>query len=119
MKYKSELLFTVLFVLFFGFVIGTSDVGDKFSLAIFTLLFLYIPALCVILIAKRFMKKSKNELVENFNNQPMLMRILIVLFLVSAIFELIVFHTMANSYILLLVIFIVSLWYWLHEKENE
>ena len=117
MKYKAELVFTLFFAIFFGFFTAYYD-GDKVSLVILAIFFLYIPALCIIEVFKRLMKKSKGELIENFNRNPLIVRILIFLFVISSIFELIMFRMISMSYIILLVLFFVSIWYWLHKEEE-
>ena len=116
MKYKAELLFTLVFAIFFGFFTAYYD-GDKISLVILAIFVLYIPALCVIWVFKRLMKKSKTEMIENFNRNPLIVRILIFLFVISSIFELVMFRMISMSYAILLVLFIVIIWYWLHEEE--
>lgn len=114
MKGKEEVIFTILFVLFYSYYVFHHDVLIRNPNALFVCVLLYIIALSLIVITNI---SSKNSLIKKLNKIPSLYKLFGILAIVSYIFESFFSELFMISEISMFMLLCSAWWYWLHEEE--
>ena len=104
MKYENELLFTCAFIIFLASLLIFYNIGDKSSVILSLIGFLYILLLCVLIIIKYIWKEKENNLLDQFNQHHAVIRLLIMLVLISVIYDI-----FSRTPFLIIIVFVILL----------
>ena len=113
MKYKAEILFTAIFILFIFSMFLVNP--DNYSFYILFILFIYCPGIILIEVLKS--EKFQNvNLVKSFKSRHIIIQGLMVLMVFSLIYDII---TRSNIfYIIFLIFWIAIIIEWFLKKEK-
>ena len=116
MKYKAELIFTIVFALFMLIMNMTNPREFTIHIIILLVFFMYIPAICIINILKYAAKTPKSKLSESFKNHHIIIQILCILMIITAIYDII---TQSNVFYIIFSIFWIAIMIeWFFKKEK-
>ena len=116
MKYKVELIFTIVFILFMLVMNMTYPKEFTIHIIILLIFFMYIPAICIINILKYDAKTPKSKLAKSFKNHHIIIQILCIILITTAIYDIIT--TRNVFYIIFLIFWIAIIIEWLLKKEK-
>lgn len=118
MNNKDIILIVILFIIFGVLIFTTPSMDGRISLDIWILFIaaIFIAVIIRIIISHR--KKSKNELIEKFKNQHIVVQILIIAFIVLFIYQLVTVQQLRiTSYIFGLLVIALFLQWFLKKEE--
>lgn len=113
MKYKAEILFTAIFILF---ILSTFLVNPyNYSFYILFILFIYCPGIILIEVLKSEKFQNAN-LVKSIKSRHIIIQALMILMVFSLIYDII---TRSNVFYIIFIIFWIAIIIeWLHQKEE-
>jgi len=118
MNNKDIILIVILFIIFGVLIFTTPSMDGRISLDIWILFIAAIFAAVIIRIIISHRKKSKNELIEKFKNQHIVVQILEIAFILLFLYELIsVQQLRITSYIFGLLVLALFIEWFLKKEE--
>ena len=118
MKYKAEIIFTVLFIIFLILGLSNPTSESPFYYIIYLTFLIYVPAMMIIYAIKSLLKRSNGDLKGEFMKQNIIFKVLCVLIIVSLIYEIIFSRGFTITPILILILCISKFIQWLLSEED-
>lgn len=119
MKQKDIILTLILFLLFVVLIFTTPFVEAGISSLIWIAFFGCISLILIIWIIISALKTSKENSMKNFKNQPLMLQILEIIFIISIVYEAMTFQNFKISGLILFIILIIWFIDWFLKKEED